>query len=168
MSHARAIHLFPDTSGQPALEAFRSRFDRLHKFIPAHLSLVFPFRSSIGDAELVEHVRGVAKSFGPFSLHITQTLVSEDQHLWLSVTCTETLQALYTALNVGPWSEANPQTHPFRPHITVARPPLPASLEQELQGLTALCPLTLNADQLVIERILEDESSEIIARIGLG
>ena len=60
-----AVAWFPAFRGIDEVEAFRGRHDPTVRFIPAHVSLVFPFPTALKRLQLETHVRRVAAGWPP-------------------------------------------------------------------------------------------------------
>jgi 2'-5' RNA ligase len=69
MAIRRAIVVFPNFADPAAceqIEGLRRRFDPLAAMIPVHITLVFPFASTLSADELVAHVQAATRGIAPF------------------------------------------------------------------------------------------------------
>ncbi len=164
----RAIHIIPDTSAQPWIEALRRRFDVLAPFIPAHVTLVFPFDLQLSDQELIRHCREQLKVSRTIKFTVGPPEKSADNHFWLPADpIPPELLALRNALHTGALATLNSSGREYRPHITVARPPLGPGVTEAVQAAADNFPALLEATAITIERILDDQRSEVIEVIAL-
>ena len=53
----RAIHIFPEFSNMESIDNLRAKYDPLFSLIQPHVTLVFPFESTITTAVLAQHVQ---------------------------------------------------------------------------------------------------------------
>ena len=165
----RAIHIFPDTRPSPFIEALRQNFDPLHPFIAAHLTLVFPFDSSVSDIDLIRHCVNQAAAFDSFSFTLDHPEKSDDGLFWLPVRpVPPVLLQLRNALHTGLLADQCCFSKTYCPHLTVARPPLPTKVELALFAGPESYPFSLEAGSITIERILDDNTSKVIRTIQLG
>ena len=155
----RAIHVIPDTSQSPWVEAIRQRFDCLYEHIRAHITLVFPFDLPFGDIELVRHCQQVSVGGCPFSVTIHPPVRSEDDHLWLPVGYSEPLADLTQRLHGGPLSSLLATRRSNTHHITIARPPLPRTIHDDICDYQITFPVTLEVTSFTLESILPDQHS---------
>jgi len=122
------IAIFPSMPGaEDAIAALRQRFDPLAAQIPPHLTLVFPFGSDLGLAELGGHVAAVLRDFAPFPVRLAEITGSEREYLFLNVKRgNDDLITLHDALYTGPLRHHRSFADTFFPHLTVGRVPDPA------------------------------------------
>jgi 2'-5' RNA ligase len=117
----RAIVIFP-TAALDAIEALRSRYDSLATFIPAHITLVFPFESTIPSDGLRRHVESVAASAPPFPVVLGGFSGDGAEYLFLNVqTGNDEIVSLHDRLYSGMLAPYLSSQHTFAPHLTVGR-----------------------------------------------
>ncbi|HEX6799173.1 MAG TPA: 2'-5' RNA ligase family protein [Ktedonobacterales bacterium] len=120
----RAIVIFPDlpTPTLDAIQAVRRDYDPLAEVIPPHLTLVFPFTSSLPAQLLEPHMTHIARSVGPFKLELAEVTGSENEYLFLNVKRgNDELIALHDRLYTGPLSQHSDPRFTYTPHLTVGR-----------------------------------------------
>lgn len=163
----RAIHTIPDTTAQPWIEVLRRRFDPLAPLIAAHVTLLYPFDLQLSDQELVRHCQEQVSDCGAFTFTLGPPEKSDDDHFWLPVhPIPPALISLRNALLTGPLAGLISPNREYRPHITIARPPLNPEVATEIKTVAENLEFTLEATQITIERILDDGHSEVIERIA--
>jgi len=164
----RGIHIIPDTSLCPEIEALRQCFDWLHPFLPAHITLVFPFDlPGVSDEDLIDHCQRVANEFMAFDVSLLPPERSGDDHCWLPVGPHALLDKLAARLHGGPLSALSPHRRKFMPHITLARPPLAAGTLAAIRAFWPSGPVVLSADSITLESIHAGQRSEVLACLAL-
>jgi 2'-5' RNA ligase superfamily len=83
MSSRLVIVIFPRSDGLADLEDFRSVWDPLADSVPAHVTLVYPFESNIGQSNLETIVADVARHHRPFDVELGSPTVHEGEYLFL-------------------------------------------------------------------------------------
>ncbi len=165
----RAVHIFPEFSESGCIEAVRERFDPLAAHIQHHVTLVFPFELPVSDEQISDHVADVAKQFDTFTMGVGPAQPVDQDQVWLPVTTgVATVRQLHQRLYTGLLAELRDTEIPYQPHITIARVPA----DQQAEALKAAASLKeglfTTIQHLVIERIAQDGSSQIIRLISLG
>jgi 2'-5' RNA ligase len=155
----RAIHVIPDTSRAPGLEGFRAQFDSLYGKIRAHITLVFPFDLPVGDTELLEHCRECAAEFRAFSISLQAPQHSPDGYLWLPVEPSQPLNELTRKLHSGPLHSLLAAKRSTSHHITIARPPLPFTIQEAIRRFQGTFPGILEVTSFTLESILPNQDS---------
>lgn len=117
-----AVAWFPRFEGIEAIEAFRARHDPMARLIPAHLTLVFPFPTSLTRLQVETHARRVVSRFPaiPVSFKAVRPCASEFLFLMASrgaASVTELHDRLYTRA-LAPHLRRDLE---YQPHITLAR-----------------------------------------------
>jgi 2'-5' RNA ligase len=117
-----AVAWFPRFAGIERIEAFRARHDPMAALIPAHLTLVFPFPTSLTRLQVETHVRRVASRFPvvPVSFKSVRPCASEFLFLMAArgaAAVTELHDRLYTR-SLAPHLRRDLE---YQPHITLAR-----------------------------------------------
>lgn len=155
----RAIHVIPDTSRSPGIEAFRRHFDFLFEHIRAHITLVFPFDLPLSDSDLIRHCQQCADGLRAFSVSLHSPHRSVDDHLWLPVEHSEPLGELTRRLHSGPLAPLLAARRSSAHHITIARPPLPRTIHDDFREYQMTFPVTLEITSFTLETILPDQHS---------
>ena len=164
---ARAIHVMPDLSGVPQVDAFRRLHDRLYGHIEAHITLVFPFELPVSDDRIVSHCRWASSGVEPFTVQLQPLLRSHDDHLWLPVSDSAPLDELTHRLYSGPLSGLAGARRIRSFHITVARPPLPSQAEYDNLQRSLVLPVGIDIAAITLESIQPDETSLILGCFNL-
>ena len=117
-----AIVIFPKHEHLAAIEEFRGTYDPLASLIPAHLTLVFPFESTLSAHELSAHMADVTQQHRPFRLCLRGVRGQAGEYLFLNVTCghdqvMELHDQLYTGL-LAPYLSLHVT---YVPHMTIGR-----------------------------------------------
>lgn len=155
----RAIHIIPDTRKSPGLEDFRRQFDCLYHCIRAHITLVFPFDLPISDDDLILHCQRCSEGLRAFSVSVQSPHFSADDHLWLPVEYSDPLAELTRRLHSGPLASLLTARRSNTHHITIARPPLPQTIDDDIRKYQSTFPTTLAITSFTLESILPDEKS---------
>jgi len=163
----RAIHVIPDLSGIPEIEAFRQRFDRLYQHIAAHITLVFPFDLPASDEVVMTHCQSSSSGIEPFTVQLLPPHHSDDDHLWLPVSESAPLRAFTERLYSGPLSALTRTRRNSNYHITVARPPLPPQTECDTLQEQLIFPVTIDVTSITLEAIQPDDTSLVLGRFAL-
>jgi 2'-5' RNA ligase len=117
-----AVAWFPRFAGIERIEAFRKAHDPMAALIPAHLTLVFPFPTSLTRLQVETHVRRVVSRFPvvPVSFKSVRPCASEFLFLMAArgaAAITELHDRLYTR-SLAPHLRRDLE---YQPHITLAR-----------------------------------------------
>src|SRR5689334_18620749 len=78
-----AVAWFPRFDGTEKVEAIRRRHDPPAPLIPAHVSLVFPFPTSLTRLQLATHVRNVASRWPPIPASFRRVRVHAGEFVFL-------------------------------------------------------------------------------------
>lgn len=129
MTSRYVIVIFPSASETADLDNFRSAWDPLAGSIAAHVTLVYPFESNIGQSTLESMVANVARNHSPFPVELGNPIVHEAEYLFLvprrGKRQIELLhQDLYAAI-----PDAHLKSH-FLAHMTIGRNAVPATIER--------------------------------------
>ena len=160
----RAIVWFPPVELLRDVEAFRTRHDPLASTLPAHVTLVFPFESTLSSLQLAAHVRRVVARWPqlPVRIERADALVGEWVHLRLTGGRAAVVE-LHDRLYRGVLAPFLRREFHYDPHLTVgraadagacaamvdaARAALPHPIEATLDTLT-IC--ALGADGRVVQ-----------------
>jgi 2'-5' RNA ligase len=118
----RAVVAVPRGEVMADVEAIRLRHDPLAARLPAHVTLVFPFDSDIGDDALRSHVERSVASASPFALRLGRIIPLDDLHLGVTITTgSGSIVELHEQLYTGPLADHRSAVHRFVPHVTIGR-----------------------------------------------
>lgn len=161
---ARSILIFPDFQ-EDTIQQLRWRYDPLCDKVPPHLTLVFPFESTLSDAELTHHIKEVLEDFSPFSVILKGLSFRKDGYIYLNITSGgEMIRTLHHQLYQGILAPFLHPTLTYVPHLTIGR-----LGEKEMRAAKAELAqfdrsFTFQVEQIVLEEILADEGSKIISK----
>ena len=128
-----AVAWFPRLGELDRIEAFRRRHDPMAAFIPAHVTLVFPFPASLSRLQLETHVRRVVGRWPPVPVTFRAVRMQANEFVFLmasrgAAALTEMHDRLYTR-SFAPHLRRDLA---YEPHITIARYATLAPLEAAL------------------------------------
>jgi 2'-5' RNA ligase len=166
----RAIVAFPVAEALSAIEAFRARHDPLALHMAAHVTLVFPFASTLSALQVTAHVRRVASRWPvlPIRLHGVGAYTGE----WVHVRVTrgrEALVELHDRLYRRALAPFLRREFEYLPHVTVARADTAASCERLVEEAKHALVQPVDAVLRTLSVIaLRDGTLSIDAEIPLG
>ena len=100
----RAIVAFPESAPLRALESFRERNDPIAASLPAHVTLVFPFASTLTSLQVTAHARRIAARWPVIPVRIEAVDAYAWQWVHLGVTRgRDALVELHDRLYRGRW-----------------------------------------------------------------
>ena len=152
----RALVWFP--SGLAEVERFRADHDPLAASIDAHLTLVFPFASSLGSVQVAAHVRRATNRWPALPVRFEGLGHFQADWVYLRVTRGHAaITELHDRLYRGALAPFLRPELPYEPHLTVAR----ASPARDADALMAA------ARRAGIDRPREDVMRELtLVRMG--
>ena len=77
----RDILIFPQFTNIEKIENIRKQYDELYKILPPHITLAFPFESSISNDELKDRLMQVLKSVEPFEIVMSGVSLHKDENI---------------------------------------------------------------------------------------
>ncbi|MCP5094523.1 MAG: 2'-5' RNA ligase family protein [Chloroflexi bacterium] len=165
----RAILIIPQIANADAIQNIRLSFDPLAKKVPPHVTLVFPFKSTIHTDALARHVQAVAASIPPFQISFGSAEAHNDGYVWLPVIQgQEAIIHLHDHLYTGILSQFLSQRHVYQPHLTLAHV-AEANVQAAVNAATRLTNThTAWIDQIIIEEILIDGSTQVENSVPLN
>lgn len=151
----------------------RSLYDNLYQKVPAHITLVFPQKIHGTDIPVIKnHILNIFKDVNEFELHVSkyksdftyqniQAIISDVD---------EVIKNLHDNLYVLPvFSKARRHDIPYVPHITVARHISRSLSERIVNNLNnSLTELDIKLVSVIFEKILPDDSSEVLFKIPMS
>jgi len=118
----RALVWFPDAPALTAIERFRSAHDPLAAALPAHLTLVFPFASTLGAVQVAAHVRRATARWPALPVRFEGLGHFHSDWVHLRVTRSHAaVVALHDRLYRGALAPFLRRDLPYEPHLTIAR-----------------------------------------------
>lgn len=130
---SRVIVILPSLPDPEPIATLRRRFDPMADRLPPHISLVFPFESTLPAQQLQAHVQQAVRGFDSFPLRLRGITGSEGRYLFLNVKRgNDQLIELHDRLYTGPLWRHLSLAHTFVPHLTVGWLPDPEALRQAL------------------------------------
>lgn len=174
-SKQRCIHIFPRFDNNHEIDAIREAFDTLYKCIEPHITLVFPFESSLTKEEIASAVRQVLTSENTFSISTTDITAVESHGFYLFLNIGEgkkRITELHYKLHTGilrPFQSPWTLDGSYEPHITIGR------FETKDEMLTAFDNLQVTdlrceveIDRIYVEVIGDNDESIIESIIKFG
>lgn len=77
----RDILIFPQFTNIEKIENIRKQYDELYKILPPHITLAFPFESSMSNDELKDRLMQVLKSVEPFEIVMSGVSLHKDENI---------------------------------------------------------------------------------------
>ena len=158
----RAIVLFPKFSNSEAIQAVRERFDPLAHYIAPHITLVFPFESTLSTEELKAHLSHTLAGMKQFAVSLSGVTGDfRDGYLFLNVKQgNDNIIDLHDRLYSGAI-----QPHLYRkilycPHVTVGKVESLPAFEDALVELDTITTIfNCEISQVIVENIDSRERS---------
>lgn len=163
----RSIYLCADGL-DPAIQKFRERYDPLGMLIEPHITLVFPFESSMSDSELINLVSTKVVAFTRFSAMLSKSVTIERDYLYFTIhKGADQIKAMHDCLYSGSLSK-HLKKFTYTPHITVGRSEREkiACMQKEANDLSISEHFSVS--KLMIENIEPDGKSTAIKEILLN
>lgn len=171
----RCIHIFPRFRNNLDLQVIREKHDTLYECIEPHITLVFPFESSLTTEEVMVAAREALFSQEPFTVS-TSNITAVNNHgyyLFLNIEDgLDTLKRLHYTLHEGalksyqsPWTLDGS----YKPHITLGRFDSQETMEKAFESLETQelkCSTVIN--RVFVEIIGENDESIIESIIEFG
>jgi 2'-5' RNA ligase len=118
----RALVWFPPSASLAAVEAFRARHDPQAAEVPAHVTLVFPFASSLSALQIGTHVGRVVGGWPVLPVVLAGSSAFEAQWVHLRVTRgRHALTELHDRLYRGILRPFLREEFMYEPHLTIGR-----------------------------------------------
>lgn len=154
-----ALHIFLQFADVEKIERVRERYDPLHGLIPPHVTLIFPFEAEEQAlTAAMARARVVLRNAMPFVLE-TAMVERRGEYLMLMIERGKAeIIRLHDELYAEAFAAWYAPEYAYEPHITLSRGEhLPVDLQMEKH--------TCTVQQVVLERIGEEERSEILETI---
>lgn len=169
----RCILIFPEIANIDVIERIREKYDPSFRLVRPHITLVFPFESDIGAADIEAHARAALMEFEPFSVTL-QGITEQrgfDNYMLLNVhQGKNTLKEMHRRLYSGLLENYLPNwCRTFEPHMTVGRLTDTILFAAALEETRGMCELfTTCVKEVAVELIGGDGSSSIETSIRLA
>lgn len=166
----RSIVIFPRFDNMSVIDRLRARHDPLADRIRPHVTLVFPFESSIPAQDLRTEVVRRAAGIPPFRMTLAGITGEAGGYLFLNVgEGMERVCALHDRLYSGVLAPFLNAAIPYRPHLTVGRLAAPETFASALAETASVREeFTCTVQSLFVEETLPDETSRAISEVGLA
>lgn len=134
----RAIVWFPPAEAVVDVERFRAAHDPLARAIAAHVTLVFPFASTLGMVQVAAHVRRATAHWPPLPVRFEGIgdFHADWVHLRLSLG-RAAVTALHDRLYRGALAPFLRVELPYEPHLTIGRADDPAGCQDLVRAARA-------------------------------
>jgi len=161
-----AVAWFPRFEGLGEVEAFRARHDPMAALIPAHLTLVFPFPTSLTRLQVETHVKRVVSRWPPIPVTFRAVRMHANEFVFLMASRgAESLGELHDRLYTRSLLPYLRRDLPYEPHITIARNASFSALEAAYGEARAAFGREL-ADVLRTVSLLDVKRDGRIERLG--
>ncbi|MFB5189170.1 2'-5' RNA ligase family protein [Alicyclobacillus fastidiosus] len=115
-----AIHIFPAFRNHRSVDLLRAKYDPLFSLIPPHITLVFPFESTMTLDDLTEHIRTCIVGMKPFRIAMTGITGADGAYLFLNVKVgNDPMIELHDRLYTGILRKYLNRSFTYSPHLTV-------------------------------------------------
>ncbi|PWK14375.1 2'-5' RNA ligase family protein [Tumebacillus permanentifrigoris] len=165
----RAIHIFPRFTNAEEIDLLRQKFDPLAGLIPFHLTLVYPFESTMTAEELQAHCMEALRGCQPFPLTLQGITGTPEWYLFLNVKQgNDGIIDLHDRLYSGPLRRFLYRKVTYIPHLTVGRLHNAEAFEAALDATQAFeHTFTCQVEEITVEVIEADESSTVEGTVRL-
>lgn len=118
----RAVVAFPVAEALDEIEAFRRAHDPAHASIAAHVTLVFPFASTLSPLQVATHVRRVAHAWPSLPIRLEGVGAYTGQWVHLRITRgREAIVELHDRLYRRVLAHFLRREFDYEPHLTIGR-----------------------------------------------
>ena len=165
----RAIHIFPEFSNARSIDSLRAKYDPLYGLIEPHVTLVFPFESSLCTDILQEHLQESVIGLTPFSIVLKGVTGAEEEYLFLNVKVgNDQIIELHDRLYAGVLQQTLDRSRTYTPHLTVGRFQNTQTFEYAVaatQHMSEIFKTTVH--EFVVENIDDSGESTIEMKVRL-
>lgn len=123
----RCVHIFPKFSNTEEIETIRREYDHLYDCIEPHITLVFPFESTITREEILKDIKDIFRDEEPFKV-TAKGIEGVDNHgyyLFLNIQeGSDKIRELHYKIHTGILSSYQSdwtKDGSYVPHITIGR-----------------------------------------------
>jgi 2'-5' RNA ligase len=157
-----AVAWFPRFEGIDRIEAIRRKHDPAAALIPAHVSLVFPFPTSLTRLQVATHVRNVTSRWPPIPLTFRRVRIHAGEFVFLMASRgAASVTALHDKLYSRSLRQYLRPEFPYEPHITVARDADAARLEKACSEAEAAFPPEFSGVMREVELLAVERDGRI-------
>jgi 2'-5' RNA ligase len=167
----RAVVSFPQGPGAALVESFRSRHDPLARALPAHVTFVFPFASTLSALQVAAHVGKVAARWPPLPIRLDGVDAYTAEWVHLRVTRgRDSVVELHDRLHRRALAHFLRREFDYAPHVTIGRAADAAACDAMLGEARATFahPVDLVVRSLHVLTLAADGAATREAEIGLG
>ncbi|MGK0532703.1 MULTISPECIES: 2'-5' RNA ligase family protein [Bacillus] len=165
----RTILLFLNDMSINEIENIRKKHDPLFGLIPPHITIVFPFESSISNDELKLHILKLSKGIQEIEIEFANQISGEGEYLFLRVEKGQKqIEELHDLLYTGALLQFLKEDIPYIPNVTVGRKErteLAAEVAKDIHNFPE--KLQCIVDRVSVERIGENGESIIEFEVPL-
>jgi 2'-5' RNA ligase len=171
----RCIMIFPKFENGQIIDRIREQYDPLTNHVRPHMTLVFPFDSDIGAAEIKEHISSAIIGMPPFEviLHGITPVYHPRNYLFLNVQkgrdeLVELHRRIYTGILQGYYPEWL-KDKAFLPHMTVGLIDDEEAFKKAILATSQIDDsFRTTVDEIGVEIIDENEDSIMEMTVPLG
>jgi 2'-5' RNA ligase len=117
-----AVAWFPQFRDIERIEEFRRRHDPMAPYIPAHLTLVFPFPTAHSRLQVQTHVQRVVSRWPPIPVGFRAVRLHANEFVFLMASRgAAAMTTLHDKLYTRSFQPHLRRDLPYEPHITIAR-----------------------------------------------
>jgi 2'-5' RNA ligase len=167
----RAVVAFPAAGALDDIEAFRHRHDPMHASIDAHVTLVFPFASTLSALQIATHVRKVSHGWPPLPIRLEGVGAYTGEWVHLRVTRgRDAIVELHDRLYRRALAHFLRREFDYEPHLTIARANDAGACDEIVAAARAAFrqPLDAVLRSLTIVAVHDDGRVVREADVGLG
>ena len=162
----RTIMIFPQFDNMELIDNIRNRYDPLASLVRPHITLVFPFESSMSNGELAEILEDRLQSIKPFVLELCGISKQKDafgNYLFLNVVKGgEELRRIHRTLYDNEFKELD-KGYSYIPHMTLGKLPSPQELNEAYDDIKdERCQFRTMVNKISVEMIGDREESIIV------
>ncbi len=162
----RTIMIFPEFDNMEIINHIRRKYDPLADLIRPHITLVFPFESSMSNEKLTQILEKRLDCVKPFNLKMCGVSKQEDtfgNYLFLNVLQGgEEIKEIHDLLYANEFAEYD-KGIPYKPHMTIGKLPSAELLEDAFIKVKDLEEtFCTTVEKISVEMIGENEESIIV------
>ena len=168
----RTIMIFPEFENMEIIDEIRKQFDPLADLVRPHITLVFPFESSMSNEELAQILEQRLADIKPFQLELGGISKQEDvfgNYLFLDVLQgVEEICRMHQVLYENEFQEFNKGLQ-YVPHMTVGKLETAEELDNAYKQVKFMeSTFHTEVRKISVEMIGENEESIIVVEKVLG
>ena len=156
----RTIMIFPEFNNQEIINGIRKKYDPLYNLVKPHITLVFPFKSSMPDEILSQKLEESLKEAIPFSLILQGISRHKDtygNYIFLNIKKgSQEIIKIHNDLYLNIFGER--YCEPFIPHMTIGNLDSADEMEQAYNSVKDM--------DICFTTIIEKVSVEMIGNNG--